>query len=1030
MIAERLRPAAPSALRFPLLVLALSLGALLTSFGGCALSTGGIPAVDAGVSCETDTQCDDGNACTTDTCVQSMCAHGAVADGPLPASAQTPGNCQKLVCMGGEPTSQNDDTNTPVSSNPCVLEECSMGMALQDMTANDDKPCTLNGTNGSCLNGGCVVLCKTAADCPSTNPCVIPSCDGATGMCTSTNVPDGTPTPGVTQVMDDCKEQVCVGGVSTSEANDGYVPPIPPALAGCADAKCTMGVPSNPLHAVDSPCSTYMGTKPGFCDAAGSCVECTMDNECPGTSDDCGHPACTANACTMVYAAANTPTSTNPPQISGTCQQIVCDGMGGHMTVTDDSAVPSSGTVCITDSCSGGKVVMTDNPGVVCGTSMTMQEQCTASGQCGCQTNGDCVSPQTCGGGGVPLVCGCTPKTCANLDKTCGGPFPDGCGGMVTCNDGSQDGTETDVDCGGVAAGNSTCAIGCGQGKKCNAGTDCQSGFCADGVCCNVACTGLTCQACSAAKKGQGADGVCGAVVLGQDPHGNCSTMGTASCGESGGCNGSGACSTYAAGTVCQAATCSGTVLTKQETCNSSMMCSPQTPPTQDCAPYVCTGGACTLTCANDGQCAATAYCNTSTGKCMPKLGNGVGTCAASDQCSSNVCGTNGTCCAASCAASPPCGLTGACAAGTGACLDATAGTACSKVVSCTNGATSGVLTTDTTCDGVGNCSASPTPSNCTGNATCASGTTCNNGCGSNDGNCVSGDYCNGGTCQPKGAPGATCSAADQCASGVCGTTGTGNCCASACMGGSCGATGCDASGNCTYPGPSTSCSSATCSGVTFTPASTCDGAGNCVAGTPAACGSDFSCNGNTCGTSCTVGGSGGCAPGTTCLGGTQCGAPLAPGQSCTTPNECTTNLCFGPAGGEHCCTAGCNTGGPCGAASCDGTGACAYPTGSCGTDSCTGSTLTPASTCGGGSCNPSTAVPCPGNASCMNGTTCNPPTCGSTPGTSGCAASYYCDGVGTGTCQPQLTTGMSCTAGAGYECLGGICTPGVNTCL
>jgi hypothetical protein len=58
---------------------------------------------------------------------------------------------------------------------------------------------------------------------------------------------------------------------------------------------------------------------------------------------------------------------------------------------------------------------------------------------CGGSLNcGNCVAPQTCGGGGVGGQCGypdagsCTPKTCAQLNINCG-PAGDGCGGSLNC---------------------------------------------------------------------------------------------------------------------------------------------------------------------------------------------------------------------------------------------------------------------------------------------------------------------------------------------------------------------------------------------------------------------------------------------------------------------------------------------------------------------------------------------------------------------------------------------------------------------
>ena len=52
-------------------------------------------------------------------------------------------------------------------------------------------------------------------------------------------------------------------------------------------------------------------------------------------------------------------------------------------------------------------------------------------GRCvACCTDADCAPPQTCGGGGTPGVCGCTPRACEPF--ACGS-FDDGCGGTHLC---------------------------------------------------------------------------------------------------------------------------------------------------------------------------------------------------------------------------------------------------------------------------------------------------------------------------------------------------------------------------------------------------------------------------------------------------------------------------------------------------------------------------------------------------------------------------------------------------------------------
>lgn len=50
---------------------------------------------------------------------------------------------------------------------------------------------------------------------------------------------------------------------------------------------------------------------------------------------------------------------------------------------------------------------------------------------------GDCEAPETCGGGGIPGVCGngqCIPKSCEQLGKNCG-MVSDGCGELQDCGD-------------------------------------------------------------------------------------------------------------------------------------------------------------------------------------------------------------------------------------------------------------------------------------------------------------------------------------------------------------------------------------------------------------------------------------------------------------------------------------------------------------------------------------------------------------------------------------------------------------------
>lgn len=82
-----------------------------------------------------------------------------------------------------------------------------------------------------------------------------------------------------------------------------------------------------------------------------------------------------------------------------------------------------------------------------------------------------------------------------------------------------------------------------GQGKACIADTDCASGACVDGVCCNKSranCGG--CNACTKALTGLD-DGACGPVSVGKVAHDACTDeTATKECGSDGTCDGKGAC--------------------------------------------------------------------------------------------------------------------------------------------------------------------------------------------------------------------------------------------------------------------------------------------------------------------------------------------------------------------------------------------------------------------------------------------------------------------------------------------------------
>ncbi|HYP91114.1 MAG TPA: hypothetical protein VEQ59_23270, partial [Polyangiaceae bacterium] len=94
------------------------------------------------------------------------------------------------------------------------------------------------------------------------------------------------------------------------------------------------------------------------------------------------------------------------------------------------------------------------------------------------------------------------------------------------------------------------------DGASCETDSDCSSGHCADGVCCDSACDSA-CFSCRASDKDEGPDGECGPVSNAVEPaEGDCATESAETCGQTGRCDGHGECALYKKGTACAAARC------------------------------------------------------------------------------------------------------------------------------------------------------------------------------------------------------------------------------------------------------------------------------------------------------------------------------------------------------------------------------------------------------------------------------------------------------------------------------------------
>jgi hypothetical protein len=207
----------------------------------------------------------------------------------------------------------------------------------------------------------------------------------------------------------------------------------------------------------------------------------------------------------------------------------------------------------------------------------------------------------------------------ARLFAGCGGSTADGTGGSSSASHASSttDASSTSAVSSSSSATSSSSSTGGGSqinGTPCGAAADCKSGFCVDGVCCDVGtCDG--CYACSV----PGAEGTC---------------CGSLSCAI-GGCDGAGACTPAPAGTVCQTDSCAGFTAVVHVCDGTATSCPSATMPQQCPGNLKCADAtSCKASCSQDSDCNG-GWCNG--GTCAAGLSNGQA-CTHAAQCMSSIC--------------------------------------------------------------------------------------------------------------------------------------------------------------------------------------------------------------------------------------------------------------------------------------------------------------------------------------------------------------------------------------------------------
>ena len=579
-----------------------------TNWGGyqCAFPTTPCPGpnCDDGSACTTDScdpatgcvhtpiTCDDGNACTADSCEpQTGCVF-------TPIVCDDGNACTDDACDPGTGCyATNDDTNTCSDGNACTSDACVAGACVgTTITCNDNNPCT----DDSCDTGtGCLYVNDNNNVCSDGNACTSDAC--VAGTC--------VPTPVVCDDGNACTDDLCnpASGCyavndNTNACSDGNA---------CTTDSCLNGFcQSAAINCNDGDACTNDSCDPGLgcrnvtvsCDDSNACTTDSCDRlaGCSNTLISClDTDKCTNNSCDPAMGCVSVPVVCND---NNACTTDVCLSASGCSYTAIDC---SDGDACTNDSC---------NPASGC---QHATVTCNDNDAC---TNDTCLPASGCSYG--PITCfdgnSCTTDSC--------NPATGCVYGSVSCNDNNPC---TDDSC----VPGSGCVYVPNNGNSCSDGNACTTDACVAGTCVgtSISCNDnnpCTDDSCNPAT---------GCVVVND----NTNT-----------CSDGSACTTDA----CVSGSCVGTSITcndgnacTDDSCNPGSGCvyvSDNTNSCSDgnaCTTDACVGGTCTgtgITC-NDSNACTDDSCNPGTG-CVYTPDN-TNSCTDGNACTTDSC-SGGSC--------------------------------------------------------------------------------------------------------------------------------------------------------------------------------------------------------------------------------------------------------------------------------------------------------------------------------------------------------------------------------------------------
>ena len=229
--------------------------------------------------------CDDANPCTVDSChVAAGCLHGAVG---LPCNDDDPCTagdlCEGGQCKAGPPTNCND-------GNACTDDSCEPGLGCKTVpntkSCNDGNACT---TGDVCSEGACAG--PGALACDDGNVCTKDLCDPAAG-CQVAAVAGPCDDKNPCTPIDACQGTACVG-TGFAACDDGN----PCTDDGCAAPGGCFHTNNQAPCSDGDVCSVGDACEGGSCHAGAATPHCcNTDDECDDgsacTTDACANHVC------------------------------------------------------------------------------------------------------------------------------------------------------------------------------------------------------------------------------------------------------------------------------------------------------------------------------------------------------------------------------------------------------------------------------------------------------------------------------------------------------------------------------------------------------------------------------------------------------------------------------------------------------------------------------------------------------------------------------------------------------------------